>query len=77
MTVTTHRELFRVTRLEFGVAVAVAIFQRYVEELLHGLDGVLVFLDDILIGGKEAKTTHSTTLTCKKCSRELMKMACD
>ncbi|KAG0445713.1 hypothetical protein HPB47_016484, partial [Ixodes persulcatus] len=33
-TVNTHRGLFRVTRLEFGVDTAVAIFQRYLEELL-------------------------------------------
>ncbi|XP_077507660.1 uncharacterized protein LOC144118632 [Amblyomma americanum] len=32
---------------------AVAILQRYMKELLHGIDGVLVFLDDILIGGKD------------------------
>ncbi|XP_075550349.1 uncharacterized protein LOC142583754 [Dermacentor variabilis] len=53
LTVTTHRGLFRVTRLQFGGALAVAIFQRYMEELLHGIDGVLVFLDDILIGGRD------------------------
>lgn len=52
LTVTTHKGLFKVTRLQFGVAVAVAIFQRYMEELLSGLEGVQCFLDDILIGGR-------------------------
>ncbi|XP_037503769.1 uncharacterized protein K02A2.6-like [Rhipicephalus sanguineus] len=51
-TVTTHKGLFKVTRLQFGVAVAVAIFQRYMEGLLNGLEGVQCFLDDILIGGR-------------------------
>ncbi|XP_064479209.1 uncharacterized protein K02A2.6-like [Ornithodoros turicata] len=61
LTITTHRELFRVTRLPFGVAVAVAIFQRYMEELLQGLDGVQVYLDDILVGGKN-EGEHNTRL---------------
>ncbi|XP_064475711.1 uncharacterized protein K02A2.6-like [Ornithodoros turicata] len=61
LTITTHRGLFRVTRLPFGVAVAVAIFQRYMEELLQGLDGVQVYLDDILVGGKNEEE-HNTRL---------------
>ncbi|XP_037567506.1 uncharacterized protein K02A2.6-like [Dermacentor silvarum] len=52
--VTTHKGLFKVTRLQFGVAVAVAIFQRYMEGLLNGLEGVQCFLDYILIGGRTA-----------------------
>ncbi|XP_064476854.1 uncharacterized protein K02A2.6-like [Ornithodoros turicata] len=61
LTITTHRGLFRVTRLPFGVGVAVAIFQRYMEELLQGLDGVQVYLDDILVGGKNEEE-HNTRL---------------
>lgn len=37
-TVTTHKGLFKVTRLQFGVAVAVAIFKRYMEGLSNGLE---------------------------------------
>ncbi|XP_075550768.1 uncharacterized protein LOC142584548 [Dermacentor variabilis] len=32
---------------------------RYMEELLHGIDGVLVFLDDILIGGRDEAQHHA------------------
>ncbi|XP_070381807.1 uncharacterized protein [Dermacentor albipictus] len=32
---------------------------RYIEELLHGIDGVLVFLDDILIGGRDEAQHHA------------------
>ncbi|XP_037515553.1 uncharacterized protein K02A2.6-like [Rhipicephalus sanguineus] len=51
-TVTTHKGLFKVTRFQFGVAVAVTIFQGYMEGLLNGLEEVQCFLDDILIGGR-------------------------
>lgn len=58
LTVNTHRGLFRVTRLPFGVATAVAIFQRYMEELLAGLPMVHVYLDDIIVGGRTEEEHH-------------------
>ncbi|XP_003743026.1 uncharacterized protein K02A2.6-like [Galendromus occidentalis] len=48
-TITTHRGLFRYTRLVFGLKTAPAIFQKTIDQALAGLDGVLVYLDDILI----------------------------
>ena len=51
-TINTHRGLFQYTRLCFGIASAPAIFQRTVEELLKGIPGVVVFLDDILCSGR-------------------------
>lgn len=47
--VNTHRGLFKYTRLVFGLASAPSIFQRTMENLLSGMDGVLCLLDDILI----------------------------
>ncbi|KAM7305561.1 zinc metalloproteinase nas-14-like [Ixodes scapularis] len=58
-TVNIHRGPFRVTRLQFGVATAVAIFQRYMGEHLAGFEGVLVFLDDIVIGGQNDEEHES------------------
>ena len=52
LTVTTHRGLYQYTRLPFGVASAPAIFQAAMEQVLQGLDGVVCFLDDMLISGK-------------------------
>ena len=46
--VNTHRGLFRYTRLPFGIASAPGIFQRVIESVLQGIDGVVVYLDDIL-----------------------------
>ena len=41
----------RIKGLSFGISSAPGIFQRAMEELLHGIEGVSVYLDDILIKG--------------------------
>ena len=51
LTINTHRGLFQYNRRPFGVASAPAIFQRHMEVLLQGLDGVSIYLDDILVAG--------------------------
>lgn len=48
-TISTSKGLFQYTRLIYGLASAPAIFQRIMDTLLAGLEGVVVFLDDILI----------------------------
>ena len=51
-TINTLRGLFRYNRLCFGISTAPGIFQRTVENLLKDVDGVCVYLDDILLCGK-------------------------
>lgn len=53
--INTNRGLFTYTRLVFGLASAPSIFQRAIEGVLSGIDGVLCLLDDILITGKDRK----------------------
>ncbi|KAJ0171393.1 hypothetical protein K1T71_012943 [Dendrolimus kikuchii] len=49
--INTHRGLFNFTRLVFGLSSAPAVFQRAMECLLAGIDGIIFLLDDILITG--------------------------
>lgn len=53
LVISTHRGLFRYTRLPFGFHGALAIFQSAIDMILHGLSGVAAYLDDILITGTD------------------------
>ena len=55
-TINTQKGLFQQNRLPFGISAAPAIFQRLIENLFADLPYVSVYLDDILISGKDLKT---------------------
>ena len=50
-TINTHKGLIRYTRLPFGISSSPAIWQRFIEQVLAGLDGTCVIMDDLLVGG--------------------------
>ena len=56
-----HCGLFRYTHLPFGIASAPGIFQRVMEGVLQGIQGVVVYLGDILVTGS-SKEEHLKTL---------------
>lgn len=60
LTITTIKVLFRVKRLPFGVSLSPLIFQQFMDSLFLDLDGIITYLDDILITG----ATESQHLDC-------------
>ena len=62
LTINTHRGLFQYNRLPFGVSSAPAIFQAKMDQILSGLEGVICYLDDILISGRSLEK-HKENLT--------------
>lgn len=52
----THRGIYQCNRLPYGTKPACAIFQKTVEKVLQGLNGVINFMDDIVVtGGNEVE----------------------
>ena len=50
LVISTHKGLFRYTRLPYGISSAPGIFQKAMEQLLQGIPHVTVYyIDDILI----------------------------
>ncbi|XP_059621313.1 uncharacterized protein K02A2.6-like [Phlebotomus argentipes] len=56
LTLSTHLGLYEPTRLMYGVASAVAVWQRLMENELKDIPGVKVFVDDIKITGPDDQT---------------------
>ncbi len=51
-TINTNKGLYQFNRLPFGVSAAPALFQRTIEMVLKGLKGLVIFMDDICVTGK-------------------------
>ena len=52
-TINTEKGLFSYQRMPFGISAAPAIFQRTMETVLQGIPMTAIYLDDILITGKD------------------------
>ncbi|GFW85786.1 hypothetical protein TNCV_854351 [Trichonephila clavipes] len=53
--------LFESTRMQFGFCNAASTFQRFIDEVTRGLEGVYAFIDDILIASQNLQE-HITNL---------------
>ena len=47
----THDGVYQFRRVPFGLASAPSAFQKIMKQVLRGLEGVTVYLDDIVIHG--------------------------
>lgn len=59
--INTPLDLFRYTRMPFGIANTPAIFQRIIDQLIAGIPKCVAYLDDILITGNN-ELEHLQTL---------------
>ncbi|XP_046142815.1 uncharacterized protein K02A2.6-like [Osmia bicornis bicornis] len=67
LTLNTPWGLYKPTRLMYGIASAPAIWQREIENILKGIPGVTVFLDDIKITGtSDAEHLHRLELVFQR-----------
>ena len=55
LTINTHKGLYQYTRLPFGVASAPAIFQQAMDTILSGVPGMVCYIDNILVTGKDTE----------------------
>lgn len=75
LTLNTHKGLFLVNRLPFGISSAPAIFQRIMDNALKGLNSVTCYLDDILITGRtEAEHLSNLEAVLKRLSERGMRL---
>ncbi|UYV79824.1 K02A2.6-like [Cordylochernes scorpioides] len=49
LTINTHKGLFRFRRMPFGLANAPSYFQSVMDRVLAGIEGVICYIDDVLI----------------------------
>lgn len=53
--ITTPFGLFEFTRMPFGLRNAAQTFQRFMNEVVHGLSFIFVYIDDILVASKDER----------------------
>uniref|UniRef100_A0A5S6QYG5 RNA-directed DNA polymerase n=1 Tax=Trichuris muris TaxID=70415 RepID=A0A5S6QYG5_TRIMR len=64
-TIITHKGAFRPKRLQFGIASAPGIFQKFMDTLLGNVDGVAPYFDNVLVvaGSREKCVFGSDSVT--------------
>lgn len=63
MVINTIKGLYRYNRLPQGASSSAAIFQQVMDQVLKGIQHVSVYLDDVLIAGKDLKDCKNKLIT--------------
>ena len=63
-TISTPFGLFRYNTLPFGIKQSPALFQKFIDQLLSGIDGIEVYQDDICVHGSD--DTHDKRVSAVK-----------
>jgi hypothetical protein len=66
LTINTFWGLFRYNRLVYGVSSAEPAFQQCMDEILKGLPGTTIYLDDILVAGRTREEAKERLLMVLK-----------
>ncbi|XP_061707408.1 uncharacterized protein K02A2.6-like [Cydia pomonella] len=78
--INTHRGLYRYNRLIYGLSSSPGIFQRKLEQMFADLPGVGVFLDDVILTGKNdqehIETLHKVLDRLQKFGLKIKKEKC-
>jgi len=74
-TINTHKGLYQYKRLTYGINSAVSIFQRTMENVLSDIPGCCVYIDDILVTGKNddehLQNLHKVLQRLQECGLKL------
>lgn len=68
--ISTHKGIYRVNRLMFGIKIAPGKWQQLMDKVLQGLEGVQCFFDDIIIQGA---TVEETLIRLEKVFEQIKK----
>ncbi|XP_075154322.1 uncharacterized protein K02A2.6 isoform X1 [Haematobia irritans] len=62
--ISTHRGVYRMNRLSFGIKTAPSEFNRILDQILQGLGGTISYFDDIIIHGESLEQCENRLVKC-------------
>ncbi|XP_058984137.1 uncharacterized protein K02A2.6-like [Musca domestica] len=63
-TISTHRGVYQMNRLSFGIKTAPSEFNRVLDQILQGLEGTISYFDDIIIHGATINECECRLIKC-------------
>jgi len=63
-TISTHRGIYRMNRLSFGIKTALAEFNRIINQILQDISKTEAYFDDVIVHGATEDECKANLLTC-------------